>query len=271
VGGCWYPVTCDVCLSRSGCTLDALTGACVLSTSVPGGASVGNERYFPAGSASYCDASDEHCVDYLSGVKSGVCSGWDSCIASHQCALISTNPTMCQAAFSGFTKSVLIVACALGVLVLFIASIRSRAGIGGLAAFLCRATYERWHERRMRRRREEQEQQRRARAEADPTGLHVTLKLENWRKERDAHAQASGLGPVELECCYIQMPREDRETIATDTDSLPTWDADSFRDSGRASGDSVVDAVGSPVEAPAIEQGGDLDAANAAARSEARQ
>ncbi|GLD94991.1 hypothetical protein PINS_up003616 [Pythium insidiosum] len=177
--GCLMGVTCNVCLTRPGCAIEASTGNCV---SVNRTTAVVGVELFTAGSVNYCDANDDACTACGADGRDGVCRGANSCICIHQCEI--REPQYLQCGFGGSNRLYYMLA-AIGVLaplsVYF--QVRRARGLGsayGMPVFL-------------------RHMMRLPRREPGP----MSLKLDGWRHYMEEHKE--DFENIELKQCQLQL------------------------------------------------------------------
>uniref|UniRef100_K3WQ11 Membrane-associated protein n=1 Tax=Globisporangium ultimum (strain ATCC 200006 / CBS 805.95 / DAOM BR144) TaxID=431595 RepID=K3WQ11_GLOUD len=187
--GCTFAATCDKCLSRMGCAIESTTGLCVSTSLI--NPSLAGVTYFPAGEATYCDATDAACESCRHSTSDAPCYGENGCFCLRECEIQSTEAIECHAllSFSQFAYF-LFAASVIAPISIWIHMRRARRqaesnaaqGVGGLV---------------FRRRRR------------DPEPHPMALKLDNWKKDcEDLSSEFNGL---ELSSCFIQMNDQDSD------------------------------------------------------------
>ncbi|OWZ24557.1 hypothetical protein PHMEG_000381 [Phytophthora megakarya] len=236
---CWYPVTCQTCLSRSGCAIEVATGQCVSSDSAgfeSSSSDLSSAPYFLSGEVSYCKATDPACFTCRHSTAASVCLG-SNCVCISQCENISPRPTKCLPAGIGGLTSTSVIAAAAVMCPLIIFMIFK----GGRCSS-CRA-------RRLLRRREKQRR-----------NLPGGLKLDAWRshifQREPVDAQFADL---ELRSCFVPMesgrtqqhqtqPRGEGNTGAETGESVHVEEAADCAVSGAVAATDLPSTSGSTVE-----------------------
>ncbi|KAE8973561.1 hypothetical protein PF002_g3290 [Phytophthora fragariae] len=186
---CWYPVSCEGCLARTGCAVEVSTGLCVSSSSsaVLNAASTRSSgaSYFPSGEVEYCRATDPACFTCRRGNAPAVCLGSSDCVCVSQCERISTQATKCLPTGMGGLSSASLIAAAAVIVPLLTYLIFKGSPCSSSCSFT------RWRHSKAKNRR----------------NLPGGLKLDAWRNHLNERADPvdDQFADLELRSCFVPM------------------------------------------------------------------